>query len=159
MSNKILKISFYLIIALLFVNACSPKAPVDIEASKEECVYCKMKIMDLKFNTQVQTSKGRIYHFDSIECLINWLNENQDIEIKNAWVKDYLTGEWVEYKKALYFVSQDLPSPMGAYLSSFKDENSIQKIQKEKQGKVLKYEELFDYIKSLKENEHHEHHH
>lgn len=158
MNFKTFKI-IILLIALFFLNVCSPKAPVNIEIGKEECAQCKMKIMDLKFNAQVLTSKGRIYHFDSIECLISWLNENRDTEIKNAWVKDYLTGEWIEYKNAIYFVSKDLPSPMGAYLSSFKNESSLQVVQKEKQGYILKYQELFDYIKSLKNKDPHEHNH
>ncbi len=152
--NYILK-NFYLILIILSIfSVCSQKAPISIEAGKEECAYCKMTIMDLKFNAQLQTKKGRVYNFDSIECLIHWIHKNPDIEIKNAWVKDYLSGEWIEYKNAIYFISPDLPSPMGANLSAYKNQDTLQIIQKEKQGSVYNYPELKEYLKKMNHEEH-----
>ncbi|MFN3603869.1 MAG: nitrous oxide reductase accessory protein NosL [Leptonema sp. (in: bacteria)] len=148
-----------LVIGFLY---CAPKAPVDIQVGQEECALCKMKIVDLKFNTQLQTSKGKILHFDSIECLVRWLEQNKEVAIKNAWVKDYTTGEWVVYKDAYYLASKNLPSPMGAFLSSYKNKESVEKIQKEKDGKILEYKDLIHYLIELEKNEgsrHHHHHH
>lgn len=155
------KILFILI--FIFLMDCAPKAPIDIQAGQEECIQCKMKIVDLKFNAQIQTSKGKIYHFDSIECLVDWLEQNKNIEINNAWVKDYLTGEWVEYQKAYYLASKNLPSPMGAFLSGYKSQEEVEKIRQEKDGQILRYNELVNYLKELRKDEsgsrHHHHHH
>ncbi len=146
-------------IIFFFFFSCTPKAPVDIQAGMEECSLCKMKIVDLKFNAQLQTTKGKIHHFDSIECLVKWIEQNKDIGIKNAWVKDYPSGKWVEYKKAFYLVSKNLPSPMGAYLSSYETLEEAQKIQKEKDGQIHEYKDLSNYLKSLNKDEKHHHHH
>ncbi|GIX41142.1 MAG: hypothetical protein KatS3mg129_0875 [Leptospiraceae bacterium] len=151
-----MKIKIFYIIIILFLGFCSPNAPISIESGKEECTFCKMRIIDLRFNTQLQTDKGRIYHFDSIECMVNWIKENPDIKIKNAWVKDYLTENWIEYKKAIYFISPDIPSPMGANLSAYNNKKEIEELQNQnKQGQVFKWEELFQYINSTKKHEHH----
>lgn len=144
----------------LFVFYCSPKAPVDIQIGQEECSLCKMKIVDLKFNAQLQTSKGRIHHFDSIECLVRWIEQNKNIEIKNAWVKDYITGEWVEFTKAFYLVSKNLPSPMGAFLSGYKTLEEIRNMQNEKEGQIYEYKDLSNYLKNIQKDEtHYQHYH
>ena len=145
----------FIFLLIFFISFCAPKAPIEIQAGQEECIHCKMKIVDLKFNTQLQTDKGKIYHFDSIECLVEWLNQNPDQKIKNAWVKDYTTGEWIEYKNAVYFVSPEIPSPMGANLSAFRKEEEIKKLNK--QGDIYKLEELTNYLMSLRSEHHHEH--
>lgn len=154
------KLIYLFIIA--FLVYCSQKAPIEIQSGQEECIHCKMKIVDLKFNAQLQTSKGKIHHFDSIECLIDWLEQNKNIEIKNAWVKDYLTGEWIEYQKAYYLASKNLPSPMGAFLSGYKSKEEVEKIKQEKEGQILQYNDLVNYLKELRKDEsssHHHHHH
>jgi copper chaperone NosL len=152
-----LKKTRHIFLIFFIFSFCTPRAPINIESGKEECVHCKMRIVDLKFNTQLQTDKGRILHFDSIECLINWIKEHPEVKIKNAWVKDYLTGEWIEYKKAIYFISKDIPSPMGANLSAYKEEKEIENLkQQNKNGSIYKYEDLLQNIDSLKHYEHHQ---
>jgi copper chaperone NosL len=150
------KTNFLIFLVFLF-SFCAPKAPIDIQAGKEECIHCKMKIVDLKFNTQVQTDKGKIYHFDSVECLVDWLNQNPDQKIKNAWIKDYVTSEWVEYKNAVYFVSPEIPSPMGKNISGYKSEDEIKKLNKP--GDIYKYDDLVNYLKSQSQKDEEHHHH
>jgi len=47
-----------------------------INYGKDNCDFCKMTIMDQKFGTEIVTKKGKIYKFDSDECMRNFYNKN-----------------------------------------------------------------------------------
>lgn len=141
------KIFIYL--QLFLISLCSPKVPQNIEPGKYTCAHCIMQIVDTRFNTQAQSSKGKIFHFDSIECLFYWINKNSSLEIKNAWVKDYTTGEWIPFETAFYVVSPTITSPMGANLSAFQTQEKGEEFIKHKTGKIYNYKEVWDYLQKL----------
>ena len=74
------------------------KEPVPIKIGEETCAYCSMKIVDLRFNAQVITEKGKIKHYDSLECMVSHEHDEHDLKnkifVKNFFQKDqYISGK------------------------------------------------------------------
>ncbi len=97
------------------VVACAPSAPRAIVAGDDACNYCRMEISDPRFGTQVITSTGKVHVFDSVECLVGYLESIEDMAApKSVWVADVESaGTWVRAEDAGYLVDGTLRSPMG----------------------------------------------
>lgn len=113
------------------------KGPVPINYGTDLCSLCRMKIMDNKFGSEVITKKGRAYKFDSDECLIGYLNTGiiKPGQINQLLVIDYLNpGNFIEAEKAFFLHSENVPSPMGGNITSFKSHEDADKINKQNGG-------------------------
>jgi len=139
---------FYLLIALLltvFLSSCS-SGPEPIVPGKDMCVLCKMLIMDKRFGAEVITSKGKIYKFDSVECLISYLKENprEENPVKALYVINHAQpGELIDAESAFYLKSEKLPSPMGGNLSAVKTKEIIDTYFSEYGGEIWTWEQTF----------------
>ena len=134
---------------LFLIGSCGPPdKPVDFNAGEHQCSHCKMGINDMRFKAEAITQKGKIYRFDSIECLASWSMENeQTIPLSSAWVGNFLKqGEWIDVNKAIFLYSQKLHSPMGAGLSAYKLESEFNEAQKIYGGDKMDYSALKVFI-------------
>jgi len=68
---------FFLILLTAIIFGCS-KNPQPISYGQDECEFCKMIVMDERYGAELVTGTGKIYFFDSIECLVGYL-DNQKI--------------------------------------------------------------------------------
>ncbi|MBT8303075.1 MAG: nitrous oxide reductase accessory protein NosL [Bacteroidia bacterium] len=137
---------FTLITFLFIFNACSTK-PVPIEYGVDACHFCSMTIVDKVHAAEVVTKKGKIYKFDATECMINFMNEFDTSTIKYYLSNDYSEPEsLIDATKATFLISENIPSPMGAYLSAFKEKNEAQLTQDEKSGTLYSWEELLIHL-------------
>ncbi|MBI4211256.1 MAG: nitrous oxide reductase accessory protein NosL [Deltaproteobacteria bacterium] len=117
----------YALIAGFSLIACSTSTPKDFKAGSFQCDRCKMNIVDMPFKTEAVTVKGKYLHFDSVECLANWMHEH-GADIKIAWVTDYFhPTQWIDFTKAFILHSQTLKSPMGAYLSAYATREDLER--------------------------------
>ena len=107
----------------------------EIFAQNTQCVHCNMTIKD-KLHRAEATIEGKTFNYDAIECLINHIKTKNKTHISLLKVADFKTGELVNAKKATYLVSENIPSPMGANLSAFKNFKHAS-ILKSKQGGIL----------------------
>ena len=98
---------------LLLTLGCGRTGPRPIVAGDDACHFCRMEISDPRFGTQVRTATGKIHVFDSVECLVGYLNgtgTSSDV----VWVADAESpGTWVAAAEAGYLVDATLRSPMG----------------------------------------------
>lgn len=136
-------------VAFLFLQACSG-GPEPIHYGKDGCDFCKMIIVDSHFGAELVTSKGKIYKFDSIECMIHYFRQNSGLNIVSALmlVTDHSRpGEMIDARKAGYLVSEKLPSPMGASLSAFIHADSLHANLMRFGGQSMQWEELLHVIK------------
>ncbi|MEX2528655.1 MAG: nitrous oxide reductase accessory protein NosL [Gemmatimonadota bacterium] len=108
---------------LSLLEACSAGGPRPIRVGEEECAHCRMRISQEAFAAQAMNDRGRSWTFDSIECLTEWLlqeNEVPEARIQGAWVTDFhAPGEWLRAHEAIYLRSEGLRSPMGLGLSAY----------------------------------------
>ena len=125
---------------LFLFAACSPK-PKPIEYGVDKCDFCRMTIVDAQHGAEVVTTKGKVYKFDAIECMVRYVGEKGENTFSSFWVNDLTTtaGELVDATSCTYLISQNVPSPMGAFLSGFAEKETAKEWQQEKSG------ELFDW--------------
>jgi len=138
----------YLIMALpllLFSCNVSPKA---INYGSDGCHFCKMTIVDKVHAAEIVTNKGKVYLFDSSECMVHFLSEFDASEVKLYLSNNYNEPEaLIDATKATFLISKNVPSPMGAFLSAFKTEAEAKKVQAEKEGTLYNWEELLAHLK------------
>jgi copper chaperone NosL len=135
------KLSLSLLLLLLVV-ACTPKeSPIEYGADK--CDFCRMTIVDQQHAAEVVTTKGRVYKFDAIECMLSYREQESDKAFALSLVNDYLaSGVLLDATTCTYLISPNIPSPMGANLSAFAMEEKANAFQQEKGGKLYTWTSL-----------------
>ena len=137
-----------LILLAFFLASCSA-APRDINYGMDQCSFCKMTIVDNQHAAQLVTEKGRNYNYDAIECMINDLESWDKPDIEFFLVTDYANpGKLFNAEKASYLISNNIPSPMGAFLSAFEDQNEIEKTKENAGGEVFTWVEVKEKLKN-----------
>jgi len=133
-----------ILFAALLLASCSPK-PEPIDYGNDVCDFCKMNITDNKYAAELVTSKGKVYKFDSIECLFQFkdLEFKSDDEIHSELVNDFSNpGELIDLKKAFFLKSDVFRSPMGMNVLSVSSEEKLNEIKSQHGGEVLTYSEV-----------------
>ncbi|MEQ8475881.1 nitrous oxide reductase accessory protein NosL [Fulvivirga sp.] len=126
----------------LLISACN-NGPQPITYSQDACDFCRMTIVDKQHAAQIVTVKGRNYKYDAIECMVNDLKEWDRPEADLILVADYTNpGELIEAENANYLISNEIPSPMGAFLSAFSDNNELVLTQEGSGGDTFNWQEL-----------------
>lgn len=151
--------SFLTVLPLLVATllSCNSK-PEPILYGSDACSFCKMGIVDKTHSAQAVSSKGKQFKYDSVECLVNDINNNSNTDMKIKLVANYLNaGEMITAENAFYIISPEIPSPMGANLSAVNSKNDAEKLQDEFTGDIYTWHELLNRNNS-ENNAHHGHH-
>ncbi len=102
-----------------------------------------MTIVDRQHGAEAVTKKGKVYKFDAIECMVSYLEQNPEQEWSYLLVNYFeQPGDLIPAEEATYLISPNLPSPMGAFLTAFASETKAQRVQAEKTGELLGWEDL-----------------
>lgn len=110
------------LVGALLLSGCSAPKPASVVVGQDVCDHCAMLISDARFASQVLTRTGKAYRFDSIECMVAFLEggELPADQFHSAWVTDYdQPGKWLPAEEARYLQSVGIRSPMGANLAAF----------------------------------------
>lgn len=131
---------------ILVLGGCSPK-PVAINYGSDGCSFCSMTIVDKIHAAEIVTNTGKAYKFDAIECMVNYAKDMGGQKIVLYLSNHYNTpGELIDATKAAFLISENIPSPMGAFLTAFKNRSEAQKVQSEKEGKLYNWSELLTHL-------------
>ena len=107
-----------------------------------------MTIVDKIHAAEVVTKKGKVYKFDATECMINFMDEFDTSEIALYLSNNFTEPETlIDATKAMFLISKNIPSPMGAFLSAFKNKVDAEKVQSEKEGTLYNWNELLAHLK------------
>ena len=146
--NKIFMVLTSLIIIL---TSCS-KQPEPIAYGEDECEFCKMLIMDKRYGAELVTDKGKIYKFDSIECLVGYI-DNKKLDKTNyssVWVGNYANpGNIIDANKAIYLKNDELRSPMGLNVLAVENQDQYNLIFIEYGGRKLSWDNLFPLVREM----------
>ena len=140
------------ILAFIFISSCSPK-PEDIRYGEDACSFCQMGIVDKKFGCELVTDKSKIYKFDAVECLVNFINqegfssENMPYLLINTLDKP---GQLLPVDQCLFIHSRKMPSPMGMFLNPVHNHDMAKEISKRNDGEILTWDELPDLVLNRK---------
>jgi copper chaperone NosL len=137
-----------LVCVLLFAG-CTPKAE-KISFGKDNCVECKMTIMDPKFGGEIVTKKGKVFKFDDSKCVATFLNK-RGVELSNihqTLFVDYSGNEeFIPVSKVEFVVSSQLKSPMGGNAAAFNGVKVAQEKSKEiPNSKVTNWATLYNIL-------------
>lgn len=133
-----------LIICLLVFSACKIE-PVPITYGNDVCQFCSMTIVDKQHASELVTSKGKVYKFDAIECLLNYRKEIDHDEVA-LYLCNHFTkpGELISMEEATFLISEGIPSPMGAYLTAFESKEAATEAKNEYGGTLYSWITLLE---------------
>ena len=135
-----------LFVSFLWLFGCQI-GPNPIEYGVDGCHFCKMTIVDKLHAAEVVTKKGKIYKFDATECMVNFEKEFDPSEIALYLSNNYSEAEvLIDATKATFLISENIPSPMGAYLSAFENEEAAKQVQQNKGGELYTWENLKSHL-------------
>jgi len=139
---------FLLFSIFLFISCGSEPEPINY--GQDECEFCRMQISDNRYGSELVTDKGKVYKFDSIECLVEFAIAKNLIgdSNQNFLVTDFaLPANFINAIKAFYVRNDNFRSPMGLNVSAFDSEVSRQKFIAENSGQVLNWIDVIELVK------------
>lgn len=117
--------------------------PTPISYGEDQCHFCKMIISDKQFGAELVTTKGKVYKYDAIECLVPELIKEGEEKYKFILVTNYTNpGELINAKTSSFLISKNLPSPMGGNLSAHSNPELVKDLQKLHGGEIIDWEKL-----------------
>jgi copper chaperone NosL len=142
-----------LIVALAFLGintaGCSRTQPEAIRYGEDNCAYCRMNIVDREFGSELINKKGKVFKFDSIECLAAFV-KRADIptdQIHSIWVTDFSSPEMlIAVPDATFVRSESMRSPMGMGLFGFSSAQAAGSFADEHTGTVLPWPDLEEVV-------------
>ncbi len=144
-------------VALLWV-AVGLCAPVKQIGTRERCPVCGMFVAKYpNWVTQVHWSDGARY-FDGVKDMMAWIfhpdqyNGIAQDSIKEIWVRDYYTLDWIDGRTAFFVMGSDTYGPMGHELIPFASRAAAENFLKDHHGRrILAFSEITaDLIESLR---------
>lgn len=116
--------------------SCSTE-PEPLKYGKDECYHCKMTLTDKRYGAEVLTDKGKVYKFDDLNCLVNFLKSG---EVPTGNAARILTidfskaGQFVDVNQAYFLENEALKSPMRADVASFSDKKDLESVKQQLGG-------------------------
>jgi copper chaperone NosL len=102
-----------------------------------------MTIVDQQHAAQYVTKKGKAFKFDSIECMMNAVNETDSTKIELFLVNGFdKPGKLIDGTKATYLISKNITSPMGEFLSAFESVEAADVAKTEQTGELFTWLEI-----------------
>ncbi|MFT4833964.1 MAG: copper chaperone NosL [Marinoscillum sp.] len=136
------KFAILLLPLMIGLFSCQVKAE-PIRFGEDACSFCKMTIVDKQHAAQAVTEKGKNYKYDAIECLMNDLNKWDRPPIQLMLVADYeQPGALVPAQTAHFIITDEISSPMGAFLTAFAKATSRDTAYKKFSGTSLDWNQL-----------------
>jgi copper chaperone NosL len=139
----------FVLLTILTLASCG-SGPEPINYGHDECEFCRMLITDNKYGAELVTDKGKIYKFDSIECMIEFSlvkNTLGDTNNKLLITDFYNPGNLVDARNSFYVKNDKFRSPMGLNVTAFNSEEQAQKFISENGGEKLSWVEVIELVK------------
>lgn len=136
----------FLMIVLL---SCSTE-PEPLEYGEDACHTCKMTLVDKKFGAELVTTKGKVYKFDDINCMMTFYHSTPTDQqtFAHRLVVDFSQPEkLIPAADAFYLKSPELRSPMASQVAAFETKKSMEIAQKQLKGIYLVWGELVTQFK------------
>lgn len=134
----------FTMLALLGLCSCQAQ-PEPINYGVDLCYNCKMTLMDEKFGCELITKKGKVYKFDDVICLINYLRteKTEKKDIDRLIVINYLKkGELLPVEKAFFLTANHIQSPMGSHTAAFATREAALRNNTDRSGEIKTWGDL-----------------
>lgn len=129
--------------------------PEPINPETDVCEVCGMAIADEEHATQLIFKNEKSLKYDDIGDMFVWLEENGEEEIGAKFVRDFNTLEWIQLEEATFVYAEEISTPMGFGVISFKDREDAKKYIKENEiGEILIADDLIDHKWEMVNHDH-----
>ncbi len=151
--NRLKNIFVSLCLVFLASSSMAYAEPIHDVADDSRCQVCGMFVAKYpNWLTQIHSADGQVSLFDGVkDMMVFYFNSAkygvQADDIKDIWVKDYYTLNWLDARKAFYVVGSDVHGPMGHEFVPFATEEAAQSFLKDHHGNAIL---TFDKITSEK---------
>lgn len=142
-------IALVMLSALVLNTGCKVE-PEPIVYGTDNCHSCKMTLVDKRFGAEVVTTKGKVYKFDDVNCMVNFLNagEVKERDVKHNLVIDFNQPEkLIDATIAFYVKSPEIKSPMASQIAAFETDEALKTYKKQFNGIYLTWGELTTQFK------------
>lgn len=140
-------------------TADSEYEPEDIDPDTDVCEVCGMAIADDEHATQIILENDKSLKYDDIGDMFAWLEENGDDDVGAKYVRDFNTQEWIQLEDASFVYDEDISTPMGYGVISFKDSEEAEAyIDENDMGELLSIDDLNDHEWDM-DHDHGDHEH
>jgi copper chaperone NosL len=119
--------------------------PRPIDFGKDTCEYCRMVLMDPKFGSEIVTSKGKVFIFDDVNCLHDYIASEELIEseLAHIMVVDFHNmGKLIPLDHAHFVFSEEIKSPMASRVAAFGEQRVSEEYREKWNGQLKTWEEL-----------------
>ena len=133
-------------VILLLLTSCTTQ-PEPLKIGVDICHLCKMGIADTKFGSEIITRKGKVFKFDDIGCMVNFMKSGgiEEKEISQTLVVNFeKQNDFIDTGKAVFVNSEAIKSPMGFNIAAFSNADAANKVVREE--KTLSWKELYQQI-------------
>jgi copper chaperone NosL len=145
--------SILILSAALLIAGCAD-GPRDITVGAEECAHCRMIVSEEAFAAQLRTAQGRSLVFDSIECMAEFVRDNEasgEVQVGGMWVTDFASpGTWLPADEAFFLQSRELRSPMGLNLSAYGSSQDAAAHRQEFGGELLRWADVLEVVADVR---------
>ena len=138
----------FVLLIILTLTSCGSK-PEPINYGHDECEFCRMLVTDNKYGAELVTDKGKIYKFDSIECMIEFSlvkNTLGDTNNKLLTTDFDNPGNFIDARNSVYVMNDKFGSPMGLNVTAFNG-RTRKKFISENGGEKLSWVEVIELAK------------
>jgi len=129
--------------AAMILSSCGNSGPQAIDYNKDACEFCKMSISVPGFATELITTRGRVYKFDDLSCMLAYTKANPQVPVSDLYVTSFVAPhEFIKTPDAWFVRHETLKSPMGGNTAAFSDSLAALKLAADAMVKVLNWQEL-----------------
>ena len=103
--------------------------------------------VDKQHAAQIVTKKGKAFKFDAVECMLNHMKDIDTVEVALYFCNYYeQPGELKAAQEATYLISENIPSPMGEYLTAFDNMEAATAAKEENGGELYSWNVLLKHM-------------
>lgn len=147
------------ILVTSFISSCTNNGPTPINYHQDACDFCKMTIAESRFAAELVTTKGRVYKFDDLSCLLKYTKENIEMAVQNYYVGNFdKEQELINANGAFFVKDENLHSPMGGNTAAFANKETAENYANKNKASVTTWNDL-DKATAQEENHNDEHSH
>ncbi len=132
------------LLLLTILQSCSTQSS-PIRAGVDNCFFCKMTVSDTRFGAELITTKGKVYKFDDMHCILAYLHSGavEQTAIKDIYLVDFSDPHQLQKAdKTFLLQSDELRSPMNGNIAAFSNEDSMKKALAQFKGNTTAWSQL-----------------
>jgi copper chaperone NosL len=121
--------------------SCAGAGPREFVVNEDSCDFCRMTITDARYGAQVMLQTGKLQLFDSVDCLVGFVQGTPADAYRGVWVSDAAGGGFVGADTAFFLRGSAKRGPMGETIAFAKAEDA-REAQRMSGGALLSWTEV-----------------